>query len=331
MNYNDIKDTIRVEELEDALGINFTFRRGDEHTAHCPLPTHSGNDRNPSFGINIKKGVFNCFSCGVGGTWLDLVKLVENLDESEALEYLKEFADYREEDNVDIFIRQLEKWQHREPERIEREPELPIYDEKILEAGLGAGVSYYRNRHISDSIIREYSLGFSDCRTRGDYSGPAAIIPVHFGGSLCGFQERWIDYGKVDFPKWIPKYTNSSEFPKKSVLYNFDKARLRDDPVIVVESALTVCTLLSYGYNAVSTFSASISPRQVQILRQFPRIQIGFDNDDAGKKALRKSIRALERYTSIEVLDVPQGRDLGDLNPEEVAQIVENSTPAYLL
>jgi DNA primase len=335
MDYNDIKDTIRVEEVEDALGIKVVSRSGKEHTAHCPLPSHIGSDRNPSFGINVDLRVYNCFGCGDGGNLLRLVVAILGCSNDEALTFLAQYSDFVEEDETETFINQLDKWQNRKPERITRDEELPILNEGSIIPFVGQELVYFRQRGISDTVSHQQRLGYDYRRQRGSHCSAAAIIPVYFRGYLVGFQERWIDHGKVDFPDWIPKYTNSKEFPKKQILYNYDNARGRgldgSEPTIVVESALSACTLMSYGYNAISTFSASLSDQQIKLLREFAWIEIGFDNDKAGKEALKKSVKALADHTMVNILNVPEGKDLGDMTEDEVASVIENSVPTYML
>ena len=49
--------------------------RGDEGSAHCPLPGHGGRDKNPSFSVNTAKGTFFCHKEQFGGGLKELAEL----------------------------------------------------------------------------------------------------------------------------------------------------------------------------------------------------------------------------------------------------------------
>ena len=48
--------------------------RGDKGLGHCPLSSHGGPDRNPSFSVDAAKGTWFCFAEGIGGGMVALAK-----------------------------------------------------------------------------------------------------------------------------------------------------------------------------------------------------------------------------------------------------------------
>ena len=49
--------------------------RGDEGSAHCPLPGHGGRDKHPSFSVNAANGTFYCHKEHIGGGLKKLAEL----------------------------------------------------------------------------------------------------------------------------------------------------------------------------------------------------------------------------------------------------------------
>ena len=49
--------------------------RGDEGSAHCPLPSHGGRDKHPSFSVNSAQGTFYCHKEKIGGGLKQLAEM----------------------------------------------------------------------------------------------------------------------------------------------------------------------------------------------------------------------------------------------------------------
>ena len=64
----------------------------EKNKALCPFH----NDHSPSFSVNGDKQIYKCFGCGQGGTVIQFVSKLENLDFRETLETLAERA------NIDL-------------------------------------------------------------------------------------------------------------------------------------------------------------------------------------------------------------------------------------
>lgn len=62
--------------------------KGDEMTGLCPFH----NDRNPSFGVNIKTGQYKCLSCGASGNAWSFLMQKEGKTKQEATEIIYRFA-----------------------------------------------------------------------------------------------------------------------------------------------------------------------------------------------------------------------------------------------
>jgi DNA primase len=77
------KDAVPVIDLADRLtGPGGLRRVGKEWVGRCPLPEHE--DRSPSFTVNREKNVWFCHGCLRGGDVVELARLADQYDESEA-------------------------------------------------------------------------------------------------------------------------------------------------------------------------------------------------------------------------------------------------------
>jgi hypothetical protein len=86
-----------------------------------------------------------------------------------------------------------------------------------------------------------------------DYVGPALVVPHWWNGRLVGWQSRWFE---EDRPKWVSKWTNTTDFPAQETLYGWDLLP-RTKSIMVVESAKTVQVLGNQALRRGVLLSAS--------------------------------------------------------------------------
>ena len=70
--------------------------RGGNVFTHCPFHY----DKTPSFAFSEKRGICNCFSCGFGGTYIDLVLKYENDVNGRNLSYYGLLDDFLKNDSI---------------------------------------------------------------------------------------------------------------------------------------------------------------------------------------------------------------------------------------
>jgi DNA primase len=86
VEFSAIKQAVPLMKVLQGYGMAGLRRSGkDQWRGRCPL--HGGEERE-SFHVNTAKQLFHCFSCGAGGTVLDLVAAVEGCGLREAAERL---------------------------------------------------------------------------------------------------------------------------------------------------------------------------------------------------------------------------------------------------
>lgn len=320
-----LKETMDVDVFEDALNIDVVRTVGDEDMCRCPLPSHNGYDANPSFMFNRAQLVYNCFACGIGGTVIDLVARILDVDYEQAYAFCN---DYSTQSGVGNFEKKIETI-FKDERTSGAKKVLPLFNVVILEDWVNNETDYYANRNIHADTKMRFALGFDPAHTRGDYTGPAAIIPHFFDKKLVGYQERWVDESR---PSKIPKYTNTSGFPKKETLFAYDEVTDRS-PVVVVESALTAVYLTQLGFSSVATFGAQVTDDQIKLLQNFSwGVILAFDNDDAGNAACDRVVQRLHKTIPTHVIEQygDSKQDLNDLSPSKAMEVIEQAKPWFM-
>lgn len=331
LRYADFADRINIDALEDAIGFTPEYQRGDNDVGFCLWPeNHAHGDTTGKFAIHRDKLVYNCYVCG-GGDLLSLAMETQDLDVDEATHWLYQFCeeDMRSDHEfVDEFLSAFEDAE----ERIET---LPYFNERVLDRFREEEIPLWwlAERQITPEVAQDYGVYYSSRierqpPPRGKFSsddlyvGPGIVFTHHWKGRLVGWQTRWLD---EDRPEWIPKYTNTRDFPKETTIYGYDQARRSPDPVVIIESGPSALFSISHGHPAAATFGSNVNPAQMRLLRRFTQgVILCPDADkpskDGGKPAGIKWRDSLTEYLKryIPVWHLPPvgskaGADLNDL------------------
>jgi len=187
--------------------------------------------------------------------------------------------------------------------------------------------NYFKNRGISDEVIRRFDLGVSlrdsnvminllnhkgysipTCIDRGvvkvsnngNFYDPfynRAMFPIHdFSGRVCGFGGRTLDKdNKI-------KYLNSSEskiYKKQDNLYGFHQAKEaieNEGYVVLVEGYFDVLQAHNHGVkNIVASLGTALTAEQALLIKSVTsNVIVLLDNDEAGINASVRSASILE-------------------------------------
>lgn len=326
--YSDFADRIDLDAFEEAIGFEpFDNSRGED-IGYCIFPeAHSHGDTTGKFAINREKRLWHCFVCG-GGDLLSLAMLHLECDYEEATDWLYAFAGPDRRSDAKFADDLLEMLQ----DVHERRKTMPYFNPRVLDQFSGS-LEYFYGRGINPFVADDAGLRYSDqarkaapvkvlqdgSRTKNDedYIGPASIWPHYWQGKLVGWQCRWTDFDKehTKTPKWLPKWTNTTDFPKATTLYNYDYALKAKDRIVVCESLGTVLFLRSCGVPAVAYFGSKPAAEQLRLLRRFSQgVILAPDNDAnmAGDKILG-TVEYLERFIPVYIADKVEGKDGADL------------------
>lgn len=288
------------EKLIQLLKLQKVTCRDNEITASCPFAKirhTNGRDNNPSFSLNIAKGVFNCFSCGAKGTIEELVSFVLDISISEAMDILVEL----EYDRLAIEMSALSK----EPNQ---------YDEIIIPEGILSSFT------LVDPQVEIYRGVIDDKE--------CMIFPVrnHYG-LLVGGIARSVT-GRFHKNLW--------HFHKKKYLYGEHQITY-DKPIILVEgpgdrNALTKCGIM----NVVALMGAHISEEQADKLVSWTNeLIVWLDNDNAGYDGTIKVHKLLDyrihvRYVNIPNLTVKDPREFCEKYGSEQTHQILNEAKTWL-
>jgi len=331
-----VRDSV---DIHDVVSGHVTLRKtGKNYVGLCPF--HA--EKTPSFNVNPDKQIFHCFGCGVGGDVFKFLELQEGLNFPDALRKLA--------DRAGISLPESRPRGESRKTDDERKTLLGVvadadaYFRLELEGQAGSAArAYLAKRGVSDSIIREFGLGYArpewdgllrHLRQKGhappllekaglvvrrsegeghyDRFRGRIIFPIRDGnGNTIAFGGRVMDDS-------LPKYLNSPETPlysKSNVLFCLDKAKeaaRKHDHFIIVEGYLDAIACHQHGVrNAVATLGTALTEGHLRLLRRFTKkLKLIFDPDPAGVKAALRSFDLLAGSgMSVKVVSLPGGDD----------------------
>lgn len=315
--YRDFKDNIDIDAFEEAIGFTPDRHKDGNDIGQCIdiWGLHSHGDRTGKFAIHRDKKVWGCWVCG-GGSLLSLAMEFNDISEPDAIDWLQQFVGEKSESDED-FISYVDAIL--DDGDTNDDVVWPWFNERVLDRLDPAPEEWLKGRQIHGSVATKHVVRYEEehKRTtgRGVYVGPAIILPHWWNRRLVGWQERWL---LDDRPEWVPKYTNTQDFPKKYTIYNYDVLYSTLRPIVVVESVPTALFLESCGIPAVATFGSSVTPEQMRLLRLCQQgVILAPDNDPAGRKFRTSLGEYLSRYIPVWVTPYVgkegSGDDLGDL------------------
>lgn len=294
-------------------------RRGVNYFGLSPFKT----EKTPSFAVHPGKGIFKCFSTGIGGNVFTFIEHVEGVSFVEAVRMLAEWyrislpaptVEARDQASEADAVYAALRWAGRF-----------FYTQLTEHPEAAEARAYLQRRGFTPATIKAYGVGYAVegwdalLRAAARDSVPehvleqaGLVIPRREGD---GYYDRY--RGRVMFPifshvgkvvgfggrilrdaKDQPKYINSPEtlvYHKSSVLYGLYQGRqeIRSrGEVLLVEGYTDVLALHQAGIrHAVATCGTSLTPDHLKLLRRYAQsFTLLFDADRAGYDA---ALRAL--------------------------------------
>ena len=347
-------DKLTVDKILDATNIvdvvsDFVSlkKRGSSYLGLCPFH----NERTPSFSVSPSRGIFKCFSCGKAGTSVSFLMDLESMSYTEALKWLARKY------NIEVKERELtseEKEADAARERMFAANEFALrhFEDTMANTddGRAIGLGYFRERGISDAMIKRFHLGYALDRPDDFYKKALAagftekhlietglaiktdrgtlydrfkgrvIYPVHsLSGRVVAFGGRTLRKEKT-----VAKYVNSPEsliYSKSRELYGMYQARTaiaKKKDCILVEGYMDVISMHQAGVeNVVASSGTSLTEGQIRMIKRFAdSVTLIYDSDAAGIKASLRGINMLiAAGLSLRVVLLPEGDD-----PDSFAQ-----------
>lgn len=312
----EIKDRIDIVELARDY-LNTDFKRSGRNTfTLCPF--HS--EKSPSFSLNSELGIYKCFGCGESGDIFNFIEKMEGLDFSSALKVAAEKAGIKLKKNT------YDKHSKKRDTLFSLNSKVAEFFHYLLmkhKAGNHA-LEYLKERGIEEKQIKRFNLGYAPkgfdnlkkyLKKKTDVSEDQLVkygflskknnhtydkfrnrvmFPIHdHKGRIVGFSGRIID------PEDIPKYLNSPEtlvYKKSAVLYGLYHAKesiRKKDFSIIAEGNVEPLVSSQVGIeNVVVPMGTSLTKAQLKLLKRYTdTLYFAFDSDEAGQKALLRSVR----------------------------------------
>lgn len=342
--YDEIYAKVNLETVLKHYNIEYKpYRTKNGREFMCLCPFH--DDSTPSFGIQEKNGVYNCFVCG-GGDFVKLIKNLENLNSTkEAIAFARRQVGIDE--TVDVFsIVKNSTFQFYEQHTENDE------DEQLKEVVLPPSEPAEKYFHIVKKRVcmedvKKYGMRYCvDDRVFHD----RLIIPVYLQNKLVTFAARdmsgksdiWAkvkaimktkNLSKQDKQKIIDKYLYKKILypfgtPMSKLFFNWDEAIKNKKEVFICEGIFDALRIIKFGYNVVALLSCHLnSYKTKQLVQNFERIYIALDNDNKidingkksnpGQEAAQKIMH--EYLTDIQVFNLvlPEGKDPDDCTKDE--------------
>ena len=255
MTEEEMQDTL------DRLNIEVVSTRGDEFQALCPahLERTGKVDNNPSWWINADTGAHICFSCGFKGGLQSLIAYVNGISFEDARSWMDSG-----ERNLTAKLERITKPKHVFEEVTEvTESMLKVFTNPPMRALLDRG--------LGNIAASNYEVLWDE-----RHFNWITLIRDPQTNKLLGWQEKGHTsrYFK-NFPPGVKK---------SDTLFGYN--RYNGGEMIIVESPFDVIRLATIGVSGgVSTYGASISIQQFNLIRGADRVIFALDNDDAGRAA----------------------------------------------
>lgn len=336
------------------------FKKANIHNnwlrCSCPLGHHT--DNNPSFGINMASGGYNCFSCGETGHLYNLVNLlvfdnigtykeiqdycgmqeISHLQGWEWYSYIKQLQNNEynitKEDclkvETAIFRSRLEEArlnENKKEENNKNKEVLPYITDEFYDKYRAYAHPYLKRRGITDELADIYDIGYAKdwVVTKNGKKAECVLFALKDKtGGIVNICARLIDPWKFKDGA-IYKYVFMKDRLKPLYgVYELDKKRV-NDPLIVCEGVIDALIARKYGYNAVALLGLG-SKTATDTINELPhrKVYLCLDGDNAGLEAMKK-ISLYIKNKLISFMFLPKGRDIDELSKEEFDKVYNNA------
>lgn len=298
---------------------------GNNYRAACPFH----QEKTPSFYIYSKNQNYHCFGCGATGDAIKFVQEYEKISFNDAVKKLANVAGIAEMDFHGKVDEELSR-----TDSIYRK--ICDYFQRELLSTNEAMDYILKQRGFSKDIIEEFSLGYSNDneiphelikeigkedlirlgvinRDNSFRYYKRLLIPIaDANGRFIGIAGRILEN-----ITGVPKYINTPQtkyFNKGKILYLENKAKehIKElKSVIIVEGYMDAIAMHSSGIkNTVAVMGTALTDYHVRRLKNHTKnIVLLFDSDNAGKDAVIRSYKALDKYVNVMVCNLSDTKD----------------------
>ena len=306
-----------------AIGCHEHFLNGEWLTAKCPLAPYlhkSGKDSNPSFGINLESGLFNCFACESGS----LEKLVQTLEmyatHTPYMQAKYDFAAARQAiEGIDNDMSPLPEYAEFPDKKyvFEEWPEYFIEQFSPWNS-TSLAIQYLANRvQPVDTVIAD------KMELKWDSTYQRIVCPYRtLSGKLAGARGRAIFKTS---PMQHFDYTWNEINNANIVWYNEQALELsveHDRPIVVVEGQFDAMNVMRVYPYVVAGLTAKASLPKISKLQNVPGVLTMLDNDATGQAAWHRYKKYLEGKVQLGRMDFgTEYKDPGAIPHQKLAEL----------
>lgn len=270
---------------------------------HCPFHT----DKTPSLSINFDMGIYNCFSCGKGGS-------IESLYYDLTGRSARKELGLGKKDDFSAFGRGF-SYQDYDNENLEaKNVHIDIVWEDMESAWNNKTArEYLEKRGISKEVCTKLLMQYTPKSwINNTLFQNRLIIPIYENNKLIAVEGRKLGSNTTE-PKVL--YCKGGSV---NTLFDIDHLD-KNETLYVVEGLMDLAVLRmdSHFKNSSCIFGANITKRQLNLLEQFKKVVYIPDSDSAGDKTVEKLRESC--LDNIYILRLPKKlnnreiKDIGDL------------------
>lgn len=281
-------------------------KMGNDYMVTCPVHK-DGQENKPSCTLYVNSdgklpfGTFHCFTCGYKGVLAKFVGACFERNESFGSKWLKDnFTERILQNSIQI----------NDPIILDNKPYIiskPIYRDMTFLDNLQSWHPYMGKRKLSKKICEQFNVKY-------DPKDETIVFPVYdLNNDLLFCTKRSINIKRFIIPPAVCK-------PVYLLNFVLDKGIKR---VIVCESQINALYCWTLGFPAIALFGTG-TREQYNILNNTDILEyrLAFDGDDAGDKGRFRFIRNIRKDVFVTLVDVPRGKDLNDLSPDECKKLL---------
>lgn len=320
------------------------IQKGSTYWAKCPFHG-GGNEKTPSFKIDIDKGTYYCFGCHASGNMFSFLMNMEHMSFPEAVEYLADKTgvvlesssddyDRKQKNDKEILTDLYERLSKtfafmlnshndgaKAREYLEKRHVTGPWSEKFLLGYAPADpdflYGFLHRKGYSDEILAQSGL-FSRNNPRWPLFSDRLMFPVrNVRGQVIAFSGRDLS-GREN----APKYINSPDtliFSKKMNLFGLYESvpelKKKDSRAILCEGNFDVIAMHQAGLTtAVASLGTSFTQEQARLISRYTnKVSLLFDSDEAGQKSTDRVIDIMQRMGfDIQVHRLTQCKDASE-------------------
>jgi DNA primase len=325
IDFKELRLKLRFSDVFRHYKVQMTVK-GERATGFCPLPTHQGQRKSPSFSVHLERGIWQCFGCQAKGNILDFACRMEGFNPDDPKELRSAALKIR-----DIF--QIGSEAPEQPKKRAQHPSQQILINAPIDfelRTLDPGHPYLKERGFTDETIRHFGLGYCN---RGMLKGRIAI-PLHDPqGRLVGYAGRITKDEMVSAkcPKYLlpgERERNGAklEFRKSLLLYNAHQIKAPVDHLFLVEGFPATWWLSQAKYvNTVALMGASCSEEQakliIDLVKPDGKVWLMPDGDEAAMQCAKSVLGQVSPHRFIRWVPLAQGTQPTDHSPDELVEL----------